>query len=527
VASPGGAEGECCRLQEGGRSSLAGCRGPSGAPNVHTSGNGESTQIRHSRVPRPVTIRQLCTAVRSASTESTATVRNGEDLVTASSSDQPVDETCRKQSKGPFSKTHDAKQLVEHCVTAAGEGTALRIGESTLLLDGVACHTVVVCGRVVRRETAVPLRLVPPRSYSASAASRSALACNVFWITDSTGLLCTLQPCSRFTQQRCYMVGGDVGSSCADDVIESSGIPAAQRPDSGCCTSLRGCCAGHPGGTHDFRLLTTRDAPPVVGVEGLWESRATADNINVEDGTKDGYVDEAGEEEEPVCVGDYVVCTGVLAFADVDLAVASVLSRDADTLRGATDAAASFTVTRRSDKGTPLPGDASFACCTTEREAVPQQAERIYVLLPGSGAPLRLDAAQAELGLVGPLPPQTRYLTEHDALQWESHPPLTGGNANDEGQSSTVAGARLTDSRDMGDAACGSVCVDAGQPLHCGVRGPCTAPPTTSSSCSVSSSCPLFCIKGRPRRVADTNECLYWWLSATETHLRLRAAERK
>lgn len=455
---------------------------------------------RSSHAPRPVTIRQLY-----------ASALNMLPLAASSAACCTIDEKpirgvaeARLAQTASVARVKDGCQNTESTPGADALPASSRIGESTILLDGVACHTVVVCGRVVRCEAAE----AAGTQLSQRSRPNACVACpsappplyDVLWITDNTGVLCVLRPRSSCNQsQRMHdltfarLLGG-FGVSEVTPALEG----ARAVLDAGACYR----------GTHDIAgtSATTALRHPL---RAQWLTSLSSTSTHIAESAEaysSGAADGAEEEEEEVVfLNDYVVCTGVLAFTDVDLLAASMLRHDAAELRAATVAAVASTSQCE---------DVSEA--VKARDADTMREDTPYVLLPGTEVPLRLDSVKEELGLVGPLPLQTRYLTEREAQQWTSAG--GGGGADGGGAAEAAACCKEATSEQASDASTTKSCFIP--PVHRDNGRQGGADPSTALF-------PLVCLKGYPRLVLDSNECLFWWLSAIETHLRLTAQPKR
>ncbi|KPI86054.1 hypothetical protein ABL78_4892 [Leptomonas seymouri] len=497
---------------------------------------------RSNYAPRPVTVRQLYAAVLGVPTElapfPSTPVSDGEEptIVGAGCGVRTQQPSHRPPQR--YSSAAGSTPAADAAPLQSASMTSSRIGDSTVLMDGAACHTVVVCGRVVRFEVAV--RAQPAPRYPGRASSGAAPSYDFMWITDNTGLLCVLRPRSGQARRQ-QLKQGVLEGRCSISLPHLLAVPEQDvfltqrgaypkalqtsscdswntQPSKSRPRTLAGGAVGARGNDilHSAQLpLTTLAKPDSTSLEQLTDDVPRAgDHTVVSDGIDclDSECDE--EEAEAFYINDYVVCTGALAFADVELAVASALSRDAETLRSAALAAVA----------SGAAADSPSSRCTSEMEGEPLKPCETYVLLPGSEVPLRLDAVQTELGLVGPLPPQTRYLTEQEARQW-----------GDDVGAANAAGVE----KDGGDLSIGEVgyspqehskCLPSGlfgsQRRKHALGGGVEMPPTMTSLRASASSLPLLCIKGHPRLITDSTECLYWWLSAVETHFRLKGSEK-
>ncbi|KPA84327.1 hypothetical protein ABB37_02336 [Leptomonas pyrrhocoris] len=532
----------------------------------HTTVGVAGSVGRSSHAPRPVTVRQLYAAVLGTATEPVRCPATRASKGKVPSDAVPRDNVLAHRCFNALPSRCGACDDVTSEVCAARlqrlPSTSSRIGESTILLDGAACHVVVVCGRVVRYEVAAASAAAPvhtPRLYPPTAPFAATPSYDVIWITDNTGLLCVLRPRSgQARRQRTEedALEGSFGSSLpypftdaghrhmtlAQDsawspfsstgefrTLQSEGDAAAVRVNDTC----------HPAQLSTAAPATSGSAPmrhprPEVPRTG---SGYTASNVI---DCLDAEFDK-DESDERFYVNDYVVCTGVLAFADVEVHVAAALRRDAAALRGAALAAITSTVSENSAHPTTNTaissapqnaGDCTANSTAKDQKDVLSKPCTTYVLLPGSEVPLRLDAVQTEVGIVGPLPPQTRYLSEREARQqWGA---VAGeaeeGAARDEGeQHAPTTEAGRSSHRHVRRSVRGAFDNPAEEDeALCGGGGGGDDDPTPAATTAASlSSVPLMCIKGRPRLLTDSNEYLYWWLSATETHLRLTAMERR
>lgn len=444
------------------------------------------------RAPRPVTARQLARAVLGLSGTSRA----------------PFVEHSVCEIDGALNySAGGVRRSVPDAVHAA------RLGANTIALDGMPCHRVLLCGRVVRCVDAYS---------NGSAAAAAASACgavphDLVWISDATGMVCVLRPRPVLNRSDAWL-----------DVTHGARWPAAgthsantDARDCGSDSSARAAARAHGGGADAHCAVTDAAAPA-----GLLERDVDAAFATARGGAVPAAVcaTEASLTESiddvPCSVNDYVVCIGSLAFADVDGVVRHALERDGDVVRRATWAAA--VACRRCDSTPPSHGMAhrglteDNASFTTSLEWKPPPC---YVLLPGSEAPLTLEAAREELGVVGALPPSTRYLSAAEAAQWAS-------------SRSNVLTDAMRQAPQASTAAAGTLAARAASVVH--PADPFTQRATTSVAplqCNDDGTgltaewdaVPVFAIRGPVRVVLDTNECAFWWLSAVETHMRLAA----
>ncbi|KAK7195955.1 hypothetical protein NESM_000528700 [Novymonas esmeraldas] len=428
-----------------------------------SGGRGASTS---SRAPRPTTARQLCRAALGLDLTSGA-VPSGSDHTRAAghgsdgNSDVDARQAWQGAARAPGSQhavaalppVHSACGDDQQAVLREGVGAA-RLGESTLLLDGVACHRVVICGRILRCIDAGA-----NGSTAATTNSSSAPPFDLLWVSDTSGVVCVWRrrratearhrPLSCLAAAAAYGDGGAWPSLLPREWnLLQQQQQHQQRP-----------CAAAVDDVASRRAAALESPPASPGAVTTATPSLHAPCVSDDDGDVD------------LRVNDYVVCIGSLAFADVDVQVAHALQPYAAALREATWAAATALHVTQHDNGAVTVG------------AGGRSSPQSFVLLPGSAAPLTVEAARAELGVVGALPASTRFLSAEEAESWDG----------------------------VADA-------------HNAFSSSAAPPSTTTRAAAVHhASVPLLCIKGEARLVLDVNECLYWWLAAAETHLRLRA----
>ncbi|KAG5469892.1 hypothetical protein CUR178_02034 [Leishmania enriettii] len=440
----------------------------------------------------------------------------------------------------PFSlaaTSHASASCVEGCKVCGSRYHlrdavgAARVGECTISLDAVACHRVVVCGRIVRYIDAFSNGSAATASgAAASSALPTAMPYDLFWLSDTTGVVCVLrlrptlaQGFTSLSALSCFCDGWPsvpVGDRCLDSLTSSAGGAALHPARASACAFLAGRspCAPTPKERQSSTDARNGDAarkPSRYGTGGA----ATMKDFGLE-----------REEDYAVSVNDYVVCVGSLAFADVDAQVRHALQPYTRDVRQATWAAAAsswssfhlFSGGAASFIGADVDsGDAGCGACGTVGgdAAINERATAVgeplgsapvpplrqeFVLLPGSEVPLTLDVAREKLGLVGSLPSSTRYLTAAEAAE-------LGDTSSDHAVSSLglLSSSASAFHDDNGERSSEAV-------AKCGTS-------TQFGAVTDMDGVPVLSIKGDPRLVLDTNECMFWWLSAAETHLRLRA----
>lgn len=497
-----------------------------------------------SRAPRPVTARQLCRAILGMDDVEVCTAAVGkpwsrhatqepQTRVLSSASTSSASALC-----GEVHEVRGGRHGLRDAVTAA------RLGESTIQLDAAACHRVVVCGRIVRCIDAFSNGSVAAAAgAAASSASSTVVPYDLLWISDATGVVCVLRLRAALVHGRAppsspgCLLGGWTSVSARDGRCDSLGaagvelskvfaavdaggaapppMPAAARAS----LKDRNSCSPVP---EEWRCPSDLGSGEVTHKAISWGTDATAAMVNLGLAYEDDYA---------LGVNDYVVCVGSLAFADVDVQMRHALQPYASDLRQATWAAA----TSSRSCFSAFPGDAaSFigtddasgdtgcrACGADGRDAATEEEgaaasvrrrsvtaappRQALVLLPGSEVPLTLDAARTQLGLVGSLPSSAHYLTAAEAVQWGCTP------FDHAASSSILSPFSASELRDQGGER------KLATPAGCVTS---TAPACAGADMNA---VPLMGIKGYPRLVPDTNECLFWWLAAAETHLRSRA----
>lgn len=497
-----------------------------------------------SRAPRPVTVRQLCRAILGMDHAGVCTAAVGKPCsrhatqepqtrVLSSASTSSASALCEEDDKVRGDR-HGLREVV----------TAARLGESTIQLDAAACHRVVVCGRIVRCIDAFSNGSVAAAAGAvASSMSPTVVPYDLLWLSDATGVVCVLRLRPVLVHGRtspsspCRLFGGWSSGSARDgrsDALGAAGVGlsgvfaavdtggTAPSPMSAAArASLSDCnpCSPVP---EEWRCPSDLGIGEVTRKAISWGTDATAAMVDLGLEYEDDYA---------LGVNDYVVCVGSLAFADVDVQTRHALQPYASDLRQATWAAA----TSSRSPFSAFPGDAAsfigtgdasgdagcLACGADGRDAATEEEgaaasvrrrsvpvpppRQAFVLLPGSEVPLTLDAARAQLGLVGSLPASAHYLTAAEAVQWGCTP------FDHAASSSTPLPFSASELRDQGGGrklATSAGCVTS------------TAPACAGADMNA---VPLMGIKGYPRLVLDTNECLFWWLAAAETHVRLRA----
>ncbi|GET92016.1 hypothetical protein, conserved [Leishmania tarentolae] len=487
-----------------------------------------------SRAPRPVTAHQLCRAVLGLDYLGIRTAALGRHGGPHAKHEPPpgvlslASTSVASEPCGEHQKVCGDRNGLRDAVTAA------RLGESTIQLDTTPCHRVLVCGRIVRCIDAFSNGSVAAaaRGEPVSAVSPTVVPYDLLWLSDATGVVCvlrlrpalghgrTLLPSTRclsgaWTRMPVSGVRDDTPGAASDMLSDVFGTADASG------------AAAPPTSATERTSVADLDSSPSMPQERhasneLDDDKGTEAIVNLDLECEDDYAFE---------VNDYVVCVGSLSFADVDLQTRNALQPYASDLRQATWTAAmssSSSLSAFSADGTSFMGtgddsgdvscrtcgaggrddaiDENGAAASLQRRASPAQPPRQkFVLLPGSEVPLTLDAAREKLGLVGSLPSSAHYLTAAEAAHW-------GCSTSDPAApSSTLSSMPASGLRD-----------------HNGERklatsGDCGTSMTLLSGGPDMNAVPLMGIKGYPRLVLDTNECLFWWLAAAETHFRLRA----
>ncbi|CAJ1035534.1 hypothetical protein, conserved [Leishmania shawi] len=497
-----------------------------------------------SRAPRPVTARQLCRAILGMNHADVRAAAIGKHC------------DCHATQEPHTHAFSSASTCISSAACGGGDEvgsdrhglcdavSSARLGEGTIQLDSVACHRVVVCGRIVRCVDAFSNGSVAAATGAVtSSVAPTVMPYDLLWLSDATGVVCVLRFRPALVHARTLvsapssLYGGWPGVSACDwrnhtlaasagglsDVFAADDIDGAAHPSlpprAGVRLANGSVC--HP--TPEAQQCATEVYSAKVA------HRAISYGMDVT-----AAIANFGLEHEDDCVldvNDYVVCVGSLAFADVDVQMKHALQPYASDLRQSTWAAATsswplFSVcpgVATSSIGAGDDVDAmDCAECGTDGNngttcgkgaaasaqgcsvAVPPSRHQ-YVLLPSSEVPLTLDAARTELGLVGSLPSSTRYLTAAEAAQWGSTP------RDCPSYDSTLSLPTAPALHDRNGGINSAVSADCGT--------------STPPGCAVAdmNEVPLMGIKGYTRLVLDTNECLFWWLAAVETHLRLRA----
>ncbi|CAJ1992259.1 hypothetical protein conserved [Leishmania donovani] len=498
-----------------------------------------------SRAPRPVTARQLCRAILGMDHVGVCTAAAGKPC-SRHATQEP--QTCGLSSastssaSAPCGEDHEVRGDIyglRETVSAA------RLGESTIQLDAAACHRVVVCGRIVRCIDAFSNGSVAAAAGAVSSSvSPTVVPYDLLWLSDATGVVCVLRLRPALVHGRTppsspgCLCGGWTSVSARDvrcDTLGAAGVelsdvfaavdaggaaPSAMSAAARASPPDRNSCSPVP---EERRCPSDLGSGEVTTHKAIsWGTDATAAMVSRGLEYEDDYA---------LGVNDYVVCVGSLAFADVDVQTRHALQPYASDLRQATWA----TATSLRSSFCAFPGDAAYfigtgdasgdagcrasgtdgrdaateeegAAASVRRRSVPAPPPRqAFVLLPGSEVPLTLDAARTQLGLVGSLPSSAHYLTAAEAAQWGCTP------FDHAASSSALSSFSASELRDHGGGR--KLATSAGWAT------------STAHACAGAdmNAVPLMGIKGYPRLVLDTNECLFWWLAAAETHLRLRA----
>ncbi|CBZ30066.1 conserved hypothetical protein [Leishmania mexicana MHOM/GT/2001/U1103] len=497
-----------------------------------------------SRAPRPVTARQLCRAILGMDHVGVCAAAVGRHC-SPHATQEP--QTCVLPSastsiaSAPCGEGHEVRGH-RHGLPEAVR--AARLGESTIQLDAAACHRVVVCGRIVRCIDAFSNGSVAAAARAvASSVSPIVIPYDLLWLSDTTGVVCVLRLRPALVHRRAPLPstsclgGGWTNVPARDgrcDPLGAAGVGLSHpfaAVDAGGTTPLLMSAAARaslPDRNSCSPVREERQCPNDLGSGEVTHkgiglgTEATVAMVNLGLEYKNDYV---------LSMNDYVVCVGSLAFADVDVQTRHALESYASDLRQATWAAATSSRSSFSpfsgdaasfigtgdasgDAGCPACGadgrdpdiDEDGAAVSLEHRSAPAPPPRqAFVLLPGSEVPLTLDAARAQLGVVGSLPSSTHYLTAAEAAQWGCT------HFDHAAPSSTLSSFSASELRDHSDGR--KLATSAGWVTS-------TAPPCAGADMNA---VPLMGIKGHPRLVLDTNECLFWWLAAAETHLRLRA----
>lgn len=327
---------------------------------------------------------------------------------------------------------------------------AHRLGESTIYLDGAPCHRVLICGQVLCREALVGRD---------SAASHHRYI--LWWLSDTTGLICVMERSSSTSN-----------STIEEDEVEDAEIGAVEG-------QLQ---QSDPAKSGSFDGETAAAALPAARAE--------------------------------VYDRDYVVCTGRLCFLDVDGDAARVLANQTAALQASLDAVLHpSSKSYRDEKkargerlscwvggsrvnissatsGGDGAGGSALAVAPVRSEGAekerPAATPCTHVLFPGAEAPMLSEAVEA-LGVVGPHPAGTRYLTPAEAAAWAE-----------------------------GRAPCHSVGSDRAKAAGAGAKE------NEAAACLAGGRGPLLCIRGQLRLATEMRECCFWWLAAMLTHARLQ-----
>ncbi|CCW69319.1 unnamed protein product [Phytomonas sp. Hart1] len=359
---------------------------------------------------------------------------------------------------------------------------APRLGEASLLVDGAACSGVVLCGRVLARaglnthnEASLGLRGPTPLSW--------------FVISDGTGVIGVVQYPTTWTV-----------AHAAEGEDEAS----AATPSTAASLASRGVLGDGVGG-HSVRDAILQAA------------------VDVAEG---GYCIPA--EEMDIRVDDYVLCIGRLCFADIDPTVEKLFGSLPIPSYFCSSSSGSI------DNAPTASSEAAFmkiddAVNTSSREVIPEthgkyggcnelganndayegrikdkmrlrplsskdkSMENVtYVLPPGARSPVAMRDL-CELGISPEnVPPGTRFFGVAEPTDCSQTQDLQPGFYKRKDPINSmfqkVNALRVTDSGNgMG--------------------------PTV----------PRFCVKGKVRLISSSNEILFWWLSAIDTHVRLKS----
>ncbi|KAG5495234.1 hypothetical protein JKF63_02289 [Porcisia hertigi] len=488
------------------------------------------------RAPCPVTARQLCRAVLGMNDASICTTGESEFFGENTAGRREADALRMPVSNasgvsGGGSHACDGRYDFRAAVSAA------RLGESTIRVDAFPRHRVVVCGRIVRCIDAVANGSVA--AAEEAAASAALVPYDLLWISDTTGVVCVLRirpalahrhvslPLSRCCWGASQSLTASNERNCTFATSQREPVdgvasvrvhsPAPSAKPSVLCESAVGWnwCSSTTEGRQSSTAVQKGDSTPNP-IRFCTEATAAILKLGFEP-----------RDTDDLGINDYVVCVGSVAFADVDPQMGHALEPHASDLRRATWAAATPSWSSCSVAPGVAPplmgtgpgscfvgsrvcgGDDSDAACggkvpvaSNQHRFVAQPSPKEqFVLLPGSEVPLTLEAARAELGLIGSLPANTRYLSAAEAAQW-------GSTSFDYvATSSTPSSSSASAHRGRKS----EVSVD------------CDIATTETAAVADMDWVPLMGIRGQPRLVVDTNECLFWWLAAAETHLRLRA----
>ncbi|KAG5469543.1 hypothetical protein LSCM1_02766 [Leishmania martiniquensis] len=490
-----------------------------------------------SRAPRPVTARQLCRAILGMNQLS-----GGASLIEERCGCHATQGTSTSTfSSAPPSMAASCGVGCEVC----GDGynlrdavSAARVGESTIRVDAVACHRFVVCGRIVRCIDAFSNGSVAAAAGAAvSSAPLTMVPYDLFWLSDTTGVVCVL----RLRPGLAHISTSLSASSCRCDgwpivpvcdwrtshtasamavshafAAADAGGPAPPSPRAPRCAFLanRSSCSPTPEGRLCCTGVCNRDEAH-KGIEYGASVAEAMTNIGL-----------ACEDDYALCVNDYAVCIGTLAFADVDAHVRHALQPYASDIRQATWAAATSSWSSAhllsagagscsgvdaesggvgcgacgASRDTPVIDEGGAGASEQPRSAPVPPSREQFVLLPGSEVPLTLDAARGKLGVVGSLPSSTRYLTAAEVTEWGGTPACAASTA-------TLLRSSASTRHGHGGEANSAAVIDRRSSTH-------------ACAATDMNEIPLVSIKGGLRLVSDTNECMFWWLSAVEAHVR-------
>lgn len=369
---------------------------------------------------------------------------------------------------------HDEALSRRFTVTPDMTSGQQRIGESTVLIDGAACSMVSICGRVLYRlgpfENGSFARYISTLPQRHQHHDNDGTAASLLSLEQSMSCGMPFQP------------------------------PMSASSGGGGSRSQRAFAAT----PHPHSLLVVTDTTGSVGViqHHTVLFGATTDSGGGGDGAGAFSSPHIPEEELDVLVNDYVVVTGRLSFADVD----------ADSVRCFAEARAPLPPPARvlrADLTVVAMARAGAADATAEEPGghctdaplppLPLSAADgwTHVLLPGAEVPVPLSDLREQLGMdATSLPPGARLL--HAPGVGDAHHGISDGN--------------------------GDVDAHGPQPLPA-LCAP--LPHEADTSWLTATAAPRFCLKGRVRLVASSDEINFWALSAIEAHLRYTGATPK